>query len=72
MVNAELAKDPAGTLKKIARVGVSRRGRDGGVGTRAAAQFRDLLRDAGLTGGPDAHLEFGTGRGTGQTAGLTA
>jgi sugar phosphate isomerase/epimerase len=56
-VNAELAKDPAGTLKKIAQMGYTEV-ETAGFGTLSAAQFRDLVRDAGLRT-PSAHLEFG-------------
>jgi sugar phosphate isomerase/epimerase len=56
-VNAELAKDPAGTLKKIAQMGYTEV-ETAGFGTLSAAQFRDLVRDAGLRA-PSAHLEFG-------------
>jgi hypothetical protein len=58
MVNADLAKDPAGTLKKIAEIGYSEV-ETAGWGKLSAAQFRDLLRDAGLRA-PSAHLGFGT------------
>ena len=47
MVNADLTKDPAGTLKKIAEIGYSEV-ETAGWGKLSAAQFRDLLRDAGL------------------------
>lgn len=57
MVNAELTKDPAGTLKKIAQIGYTEV-ETAGWGTLSPAQFRDLLRDAGLRA-PSAHLEFG-------------
>jgi sugar phosphate isomerase/epimerase len=56
-VNADLMKDPAGTLKKIAQIGYSEV-EPAGWGTLSAAQFRDLLRDAGLRA-PSAHLGFG-------------
>jgi sugar phosphate isomerase/epimerase len=59
MVNAELMKDTAGTLKKIAQIGYSEV-ETAGFGTLSAAQFRDLLRDAGLRA-PSAHLGFGIG-----------
>jgi sugar phosphate isomerase/epimerase len=58
MVNADLTKDPAGTLKKIAEIGYSEV-ETAGFGKLSAAQFRDLLRDAGLRA-PSAHLGFGT------------
>ena len=57
MVNADLAKDPAGTLKKIAEIGYSEV-ETAGWGKLSAAQFSDLLRDAGLRA-PSAHLGFG-------------
>lgn len=56
-VNADLMKDSAGTLKKIAQIGYSEV-ETAGWGTHSAAQFRDLLRDAGLRA-PSAHLMFG-------------
>jgi sugar phosphate isomerase/epimerase len=56
-LNADLMKDPAGTLKKIAQIGYSEV-ETAGWGTLSAAQFRDLLRDAGLRA-PSAHLMFG-------------
>lgn len=56
-VNAELMKDPAGTLKKIAQIGYFEV-ETAGWGTLSAAQFRDLLRDGGLRA-PSAHLMFG-------------
>jgi sugar phosphate isomerase/epimerase len=59
MVNADLAKDPAGTLKKIAQIGYSEV-ETAGWGALSAAQFRDMLRDAGLRA-PSAHLGFGRG-----------
>jgi sugar phosphate isomerase/epimerase len=58
MVNADLTKDPAGTLKKIAEIGYSEV-ETAGWGKLSVAQFRDLLRDAGLRA-PSAHLGFGT------------
>lgn len=57
MVNADLMKDPAGTLKKLAQIGYSEV-ETAGWGTLSAAQFRDLLRDTGLRA-PSAHLGFG-------------
>ena len=56
-VNADLMKDTAGTVKKIAQIGYSEV-ETAGWGTLSAAQFRDLLRDVGLRA-PSAHLEFG-------------
>lgn len=56
-VNADLSKDPAGTLKKIAQIGYSEV-ETAGWGKLSAAQFRDLLKDAGLRA-PSAHLMFG-------------
>ena len=58
MVNADLTKDPAGTLKKLAEIGYSEV-ETAGLGKLSAAQFRDLIRDAGLRV-PSAHLGFGT------------
>ena len=58
MVNADLTKDLAGTLKKLAEIGYSEV-ETAGFGKLSAAQFRDLLRDAGLRA-PSAHLGFGT------------
>jgi sugar phosphate isomerase/epimerase len=58
MVNADLTKDPAGTLKRIAEIGYSEV-ETAGFGKLSAAQFRDLLRDAGLRA-PSAHFGFGT------------
>jgi sugar phosphate isomerase/epimerase len=57
MVNADLTKDPAGTLKKLAEIGYSEV-ETAGFGKLSAAQFRDLLRDSGLRA-PSAHLGFG-------------
>ena len=57
MVSADLTKDPAGTLKKIAEIGYSEV-ETAGLGKLSAAQFRDLIRDAGLRV-PSAHLGFG-------------
>ena len=56
-VNAEFMKDPAGTLQKIAQMGYTEV-EIAGFGKLTAAQFRDLLRDAGLRV-PSAHLMFG-------------
>ena len=57
MVNADLTKDLAGTLKTLAEIGYSEV-ETAGFGKLSAAQFRDLLRDAGLRA-PSAHLGFG-------------
>jgi sugar phosphate isomerase/epimerase len=57
MVNADLTKDPVATLKKLAEIGYSEV-ETAGFGKLSAAQFRDLLRDAGLRA-PSAHLGFG-------------
>lgn len=57
MVNDDLVKDPAGTLKRLAQIGYSEV-ETAGWGKLSAAQFRDLLRDAGLRA-PSAHLGFG-------------
>jgi sugar phosphate isomerase/epimerase len=56
-VKDELAKDPAGTLNKIAQIGYTEV-ETAGFGTLSAAQFRDLVRNAGLRA-PSAHLMFG-------------
>jgi sugar phosphate isomerase/epimerase len=56
-VNDDLKKDPAGTLKKIAQIGY-REVETAGFATLSAAQFRELVRDAGLRA-PSAHLGFG-------------
>jgi sugar phosphate isomerase/epimerase len=58
MVNADLTKDPSGTLKKLAEIGYSEV-ETAGWGKLSAAQFRELLRDSGLRA-PSAHLDFGT------------
>jgi sugar phosphate isomerase/epimerase len=57
MLNAELLKDPAGTLKKVAQIGYTEV-ETAGLGKLSAAQFHYLLRDAGLRA-PSAHLGFG-------------
>jgi sugar phosphate isomerase/epimerase len=56
-VSADLAKDPAGTLKKIAQIGYAEV-ETAGWGTLSVAQFRGLVHDAGLRA-PSAHLMFG-------------
>ena len=56
-VGADLAKDPAGTLKKIAQIGYNEV-ETAGWGTLSVTQFRDLVHDAGLRA-PSAHLMFG-------------
>jgi sugar phosphate isomerase/epimerase len=56
-VNADLTKDPAATLKKIAQIGYTEV-EIAGFGKLTSAQFRDLLHDAGLRA-PSAHLMFG-------------
>ncbi len=56
-VNADLMKDPAGTLKKISQIGYTEV-ETAGLGKLSAAQFRTLLKDAGLRA-PSAHLMFG-------------
>jgi sugar phosphate isomerase/epimerase len=58
MVNADLMKDPAGTLKMIAQIGYSEV-EPAGFGKLSAAQFSDLFLDAGLRA-PSAHFGFGT------------
>lgn len=57
-VGADLAKDPAGTLKKIAEIGYSEVEIAWFGLSVSAAQFRDLVRDAGLKA-PSVHLLFG-------------
>ena len=56
-VNADMTKDPAGTLKKLAEIGYTEV-ETAGWGKLSAAEFRDLLRNAGLRA-PSAHLMFG-------------
>jgi sugar phosphate isomerase/epimerase len=56
-VNADMMKDTANTLKKIAQIGYTEV-ETAGWGKLSAAQFRDLLRAAGLRA-PSAHLNFG-------------
>src|SRR4051794_26773587 len=56
-VNADMVKDPAGTLKKIAQIGYTEV-ETAGWGKLSATEFRDLLRAAGLRA-PSAHLNFG-------------
>jgi len=56
-VNADLMKDAAGTLKKISQIGYTEV-ETAGFGKLSAAQFRTLLKDAGLRA-PSAHLMFG-------------
>src|SRR5215469_12158942 len=56
-VNADMTKDPAGTLKKIAQIGYTEV-ETAGWGKLSAAEFRDLLKNAGLRA-PSAHLNFG-------------
>jgi sugar phosphate isomerase/epimerase len=52
-----MSKDPAGTLKKLAEIGYTEV-ETAGWGKVSAAEFRDLLRNAGLRA-PSAHLMFG-------------
>ena len=56
-VGADMEKDPAGTLKKIAEIGYAEV-ETAGFGKLSAAQFRSLISDAGLRV-PSAHLQFG-------------
>ena len=56
-VGADMEKDPAGTLKKIAEIGYAE-AETAGFGKLTAAQFRGLISDAGLRV-PSAHLQFG-------------
>jgi sugar phosphate isomerase/epimerase len=58
MVGEDMKKDPAGTLKKIAQIGYTEV-EPAGFGTLSAAQFRDLVVDAGMRV-PSAHFGFGT------------
>ena len=57
MVNADLMKDPVGTLKMIAQIGYSEV-EPAGFGKLSSAQFRDLVLGAGLRA-PSAHFGFG-------------
>lgn len=56
-VGADMEKDPAGTLKKIAQIGYTEV-ETAGFGKLTATQFRGLINDAGLRV-PSAHLMFG-------------
>jgi sugar phosphate isomerase/epimerase len=56
-VNADMTKDPAGTLKKIAQIGYTEV-ETAGWGKLSVAGFSDLLKNAGLRA-PSAHLNFG-------------
>jgi sugar phosphate isomerase/epimerase len=56
-VGADLTKDPSGTLKKIAQIGYTEV-EIAGLGKLTAAEFNNLLHDAGLRA-PSAHLNFG-------------
>jgi sugar phosphate isomerase/epimerase len=56
-VGSDVTNDPAGALKKIAQIGYTEV-ETAGFGKLSAAQFRDLVRDAGLRA-PSAHLMFG-------------
>lgn len=56
-VGADLTKDPAGTLKKLAEIGY-REVELAGLGNLTAAQMRDMVKDAGLSM-PSAHMMFG-------------
>jgi sugar phosphate isomerase/epimerase len=58
-VKEDLEKDPDATLKKLAQIGYTEV-ETAGFGKLTAAQFRDLLKGAGLHA-PSAHLSFGTG-----------
>lgn len=55
-VNAPMADDPAGTLKKLREIGFGEV-ESAGFGKLSAKQFRQLLDDAGLAC-PSAHLAF--------------
>jgi sugar phosphate isomerase/epimerase len=56
-VGADLQKDPAGTLKRLAQIGYTEV-ELADLGKLSSAQFRDLLKDAALRA-PSAHLMFG-------------
>jgi sugar phosphate isomerase/epimerase len=56
-VGADMEKDPAGTLKKLATIGYNEV-ETAGFGKLSAEQFRGLVDDAGLRV-PSAHLLFG-------------
>lgn len=56
-VGADLQKDPAGTLKKVAAIGYTTV-ETAGLGKLTAAQLHDLIQQAGLRA-PSAHLNFG-------------
>jgi sugar phosphate isomerase/epimerase len=56
-VGADFAKDPAGTLKKLAEIGY-KEVETAGFANLTAAQLRDLLKETGLHA-PSAHLRFG-------------
>jgi len=58
-VGADLQKDPAATLKKLAQIGYTEV-ELASLGKLTAAQMRDLIKDAGLRV-PSAHLMFGMG-----------
>jgi sugar phosphate isomerase/epimerase len=58
-VGADMQKDPAGTLKKLAEIGY-REVELASLGKLTAAQMRDMVKDAGLSM-PSAHLMFGMG-----------
>lgn len=56
-VGSDMAKDPAGTLKKLKQIGYAEV-ESAGLGKLTAAEFRVLVRDAGLKL-PSAHMQFG-------------
>ena len=56
-VNADLEKDPAGTLKKIGAIGYTEV-ETAGLPKISASQFRNFINEAGLRV-PSAHLMFG-------------
>jgi sugar phosphate isomerase/epimerase len=56
-VGADLTRDPAATLKQIAKIGYTEV-ETAGFAKLSASQFRALLNDAGLHA-PSAHLMFG-------------
>jgi sugar phosphate isomerase/epimerase len=56
-VGSDLAKDPAGTLKKLKQIGYAEV-ESAGLGKRTVAEFRGLVQEAGLRL-PSAHMQFG-------------
>ena len=56
-VGPDFAKDPPGTLRKLAQIGYQEV-ESAGFGSVSPSQLRDLLKEAGLRA-PSAHLGFG-------------